>query len=43
MNMVVSTVADFLQYLSFLKIDRPVIDRTGLDGYWDFQLIPELT
>ena len=38
MNLTVDQVADFLSYLSFLQIDRPVIDRTGLTGYLDFLL-----
>jgi uncharacterized protein (TIGR03435 family) len=27
-----------MQYLAFVRIDRPVLDRTGLTGYLDFQL-----
>jgi uncharacterized protein (TIGR03435 family) len=33
-----SEIAEFLRYLAFVKIDRPVLDRTGLTGYFDFQL-----
>lgn len=38
MNFATNQIGDFLQYLSFLKIDRPVLDRAGLTGYLDFQL-----
>ena len=38
MNLPTNQIAEFLQYLSFVRIDRPGIDRTGLTGYLDFQL-----
>jgi uncharacterized protein (TIGR03435 family) len=38
MNLPTTQIADFLRYLSFVRIDRPVLDRTGLTGYLDFQL-----
>ncbi len=38
LNVRTSQVAEFLQYLSFRRIDRPVLDRTGLTGYLDFQV-----
>jgi len=37
-NLPVSLIADFLQLLSFQRIDRPVLDRTGLTGYFDADL-----
>jgi uncharacterized protein (TIGR03435 family) len=36
-NLPLRQVADFLEYLWFRGIDRPVLDRTGLSGYFDFQ------
>src|SRR3954469_1251786 len=38
LNLPTAEVAEFLRYLAFTKIDRPVIDRTGLTGYFEFQL-----
>ena len=38
MNLPTGQMTDFLRYLSFRRIDRPVLDRTGLTGYLDFQL-----
>lgn len=31
-------ISDFIRMLSALGIDRPVVDRTGLSGYFDLQL-----
>jgi uncharacterized protein (TIGR03435 family) len=31
-------ISDFLRLLSVMGIDRPVLDRTGLRGYFDLQL-----
>jgi len=38
LNLSVITVTEFLQYLSFMNIDRPVVDRMGLTGEFDLQL-----
>jgi uncharacterized protein (TIGR03435 family) len=38
LNLATNQIADFLQLLAFNGIDRPVLDRTGLTGYFDFQL-----
>ena len=38
MNLVASQISELLQYWSFRGIDRPAIDRTGLQGYFDVQL-----
>jgi uncharacterized protein (TIGR03435 family) len=34
----VMQIGDFLSLLSFMGIDRPVLDRTGLTGHFDLQL-----
>lgn len=33
-----ATMEDFAQWMQSSVLDRPVIDRTGLDGRWDFLL-----
>jgi uncharacterized protein (TIGR03435 family) len=38
LNLATSQVADFLQVLAWWDIDRPVLDRTGLTDFFDFQL-----
>ena len=38
LNLPVQQISDLLQYWSVRGIDRPVIDRTGLQGYFDLQL-----
>ena len=38
MDLVTVEIADFLRYLALLRIDRPVIDRTGLTGYFDIHI-----
>jgi uncharacterized protein (TIGR03435 family) len=37
LNMVNATVPDFTGYLQMLVLDRPVVDRTGIMGRFDFQ------
>lgn len=39
LNLTTIEIADFLQQLAFYGIDRPVLDRTGLTGYFDLQLV----
>jgi uncharacterized protein (TIGR03435 family) len=38
MNLPTSQIAEFVQLLAFYGMDRPVLDRTGLTGHFDFQL-----
>ena len=38
MNLPTSQIHEFLRLLAFWDIDRPVLDRTGLTGFFDFQL-----
>lgn len=38
LNVTTSEVAELLRILSGMRIDRPVLDRTGLTGYFDFRL-----
>lgn len=38
LNMTINQISELLQYFSFRGLDRPVLDRTGLQGYYDLQL-----
>jgi uncharacterized protein (TIGR03435 family) len=38
-NLRAGTMDDFLTWLAINGIDRPVLDRTGLTGYFDIQLV----
>lgn len=37
LNMVNATIPDFTGFLQILVLDRPVVDRTGIQGRYDFQ------
>jgi len=37
LNMINATIPDFTQFLQSLVLDRPVVDRTGIQGRYDFQ------
>ena len=38
LNLAINQISEFLQFLSFRGLDRPVLDRTGLTGYFDISL-----
>jgi uncharacterized protein (TIGR03435 family) len=37
LNVINATIPDFTGFLQILVLDRPVVDRTGLQGRYDFQ------
>ena len=37
LNMVNATIGDFTGFLQILVLDRPVVDRTGIQGRFDYQ------
>jgi uncharacterized protein (TIGR03435 family) len=37
LNMVNAKISDFTGFLQSLVLDRPVVDKTGLQGHYDFQ------
>jgi uncharacterized protein (TIGR03435 family) len=37
LNMVNATIPDFTGFMQILVLDRPVVDRTGIQGRYDFQ------
>jgi uncharacterized protein (TIGR03435 family) len=37
LNMVNATIADFTGFLQILVLDRPVVDKTGIQGRFDYQ------
>lgn len=37
LNMVNATIPDFTQFLQSLVLDRPVVDKTGIQGRFDYQ------
>jgi uncharacterized protein (TIGR03435 family) len=37
LNMVNATIPDFTQFLQSLVLDRPVVDKTGIQGRYDYQ------
>jgi uncharacterized protein (TIGR03435 family) len=38
LNMVNATIPDFTGFLQILVLDRPVVDRTGIEGRYDYQI-----
>jgi uncharacterized protein (TIGR03435 family) len=37
LNMVNATIGDFTGFLQILVLDRPVVDKTGIQGRYDYQ------
>ena len=37
LNMINATIGDFTGFLQILVLDRPVVDRTGIQGRFDYQ------
>jgi uncharacterized protein (TIGR03435 family) len=37
LNMINATIGDFTGFLQILVLDRPVVDRTGIQGRYDYQ------